>query len=72
MKYAFQLNSGMEEVELAGRQSQEKKKAAELRVDIKMRQVISEKSSRYKEEIILGGNSREEGRQDQGSQEKDD
>ena len=46
MKYAFQLSSGMEVAEVAGyehdvarRQSQEKKKAAELRVDIEMRQV---------------------------------
>ena len=46
MKYAFKLSNGMKVVEVAGyvhdvarRQSQEKKKAAELRVDIEMRQV---------------------------------
>ena len=46
LQYAFQLKNGMEVVEVAGyehdvarRQSQEKKKAAELRVDIEMRQV---------------------------------
>ena len=46
MQYAFQLNSGMELVEVAGyeydmarRQSQDKKKAAELRIDIEIRQV---------------------------------
>ena len=74
MKFAFQLNNGMETVLLAGyengftnRQAREKKNTARLHTDTEMR--VTANSQRPKKKGLQEGNSQGEGRQSPGGKE---